>query len=334
MTYTRKMIRSLSVVGLGVLLAACDLPPVDSEQWGYRGTGMASVEDPGTVKKLLKENELPEPVPEIPLIGQKASEAYQNVQVLGDLDVAEFTRLMTAITQWVAPEQGCVYCHNAANFADDSMYTKVVSRRMFQMTWEINRNWTDHVKETGVTCYTCHRGLNVPANIWFEAPPPRTAKNAGWRNGQNGAGNMSVAYSSLPYDPFTPYLLGEDNIRVQALTALPTEPAGSLRSTEGTYGLMMHMSTSLGVNCTFCHNTRAFGNWEQSPPRRVTAWYGIRMARNLNQEYLDPLQPVYPEHRLGALGDAPKANCSTCHQGLNKPLAGQSMLAQYPELNK
>jgi outer membrane protein OmpA-like peptidoglycan-associated protein len=32
------------------------------------------------------------------------------------------------------------------------------------------------------------------------------------------------------------------------------------------------------------------------------------------------------------LGDAPKANCGTCHQGVYKPLFGANMLKDYPEL--
>ena len=83
---------------------------------------------------------------------------------------------------------------------------------------------------------------------------------------------------------------------------------------------MIHMSEGLGVNCTFCHNTRAFSQWKESTPQRVTAWHGIQMVRELNASYLDPLKPTYPANRLGALGDAPKANCTTCHQGVNKPL--------------
>ena len=74
---------------------------------------------------------------------------------------------MTTITQWVSPEQGCNYCHNPANLASDELYTKVVSRRMIQMTQAINSDWSDHVGNAGVNCYTCHRGLNVPEYIWF-----------------------------------------------------------------------------------------------------------------------------------------------------------------------
>jgi len=89
------------------------------------------------------------------------------------------------------------------------------------------------------------------------------------------------------------------------------------------------MSEGLGVNCTFCHNSRSFGSWEESTPQRVTAWHGIQMARNLNKDYLDPLKATYPAKRLGPEGDAPKANCATCHQGLNKPLNGAAMLKDY-----
>ena len=37
-------------------------------------------------------------------------------------------------------------------------------------------------------------------------------------------------------------------------------------------------------------------------------------------------------NRLGVLGDAPKANCATCHQGAYKPLNGAPMVKDYPEL--
>jgi photosynthetic reaction center cytochrome c subunit len=97
---------------------------------------------------------------------------------------------------------------------------------------------------------------------------------------------------------------------------------------------MTHMSTGLGVNCTYCHNTQNFAKWEGGPPQRVTAWHGIRMVRDMNVSYMEPLTPVFPAHRKGDLGDVAKANCATCHQGAYKPLNGQSMLKDYPELAK
>ena len=95
----------------------------------------------------------------------------------------------------------------------------------------------------------------------------------------------------------------------------------------------MHMSDSLGVNCTYCHNTRSFSSWDMSTPQRATSWYGIRMARHLNNEYLAPLTKTFPAQRLGSTGDVAKVNCSTCHQGTFKPLLyGAQMRTDHPEL--
>lgn len=317
-----------------------DRPPIAAEQIGYRGVAMERIDNPREAAMLKALNEVPPPLydltPDELRGAPRAGAVYENLKVLGDLPEPQFTRLMASITEWVAPEQGCEYCHNLENLADDSKYTKIVSRRMIEMTWNINENWGDHVKETGVNCYTCHRGQNVPEYIWFENPGPKSVQGQmGWRNGQN-IGTGSVGSTSLPYDPFTAYLTGDqDNIRVQVQQALPASTGstgGSIQATEGTYSLMVHMSESLGENCTYCHNSRSFGDWEQSPPARTTAWHGIRMARDLNNEYLIPLKDAYPENRLGELGDAPKAYCATCHQGVNKPLYGAPMIEDYPSL--
>jgi photosynthetic reaction center cytochrome c subunit len=94
---------------------------------------------------------------------------------------------------------------------------------------------------------------------------------------------------------------------------------------------MMHMSQSLGVNCTYCHNTQSFQSWEISPPQRATAWYGIRMARDLNNDYLGPLTGAFPANRKGPTGDVAKVGCGTCHQGASKPLNGARMAQHHPE---
>jgi photosynthetic reaction center cytochrome c subunit len=57
------------------------------------------------------------------------------------------------------------------------------------------------------------------------------------------------------------------------------------------------------------------------------------MVRDLNVNYIEPLQPVFPANRLGEMGDPLKANCGTCHQGAYKPLYGAQMLKDYPELS-
>ncbi len=307
-----------------------DAPPIQSDQTGYRGIGMVQVSNPRDNAVMKAATVIPEAPWELDTSGDKAGDIYENLQVLGDLSDDQFNRLMTAITEWVSPEQGCVYCHNEENFADDNIYTKIVSRRMLQMTRKINADWSDHVGETGVTCFTCHRGQPVPANIWFEEPDLATGM-LGDRAGQNAPSDV-VALASLPNDPFTPFIDQASDIRVIGATALPSGNNKSIKQAEWTYGLMMHMSDGLGVNCTYCHNSRSFFAWDQSTPQRTTAWHGIEMAKALNADYLTPLGPEYPASRLGPLGDAPKLNCATCHQGVARPLYGARMAKDYPSL--
>ncbi len=313
-------------------LSGWSRPPVDTIQRGFRGLGMELVYNPRTVAQELEANQVPPSSKPMPATGPTAGQVYKNVQVLGDVSVVEFARLMASITQWVAPKQGCAYCHGAdGNFADDTLYTKVVARRMLQMTRHINSDWHSHVAATGVTCYTCHRGQPVPEAIWFKSPEQEKGM-AGNRAGQN-APAPSVGLTSLPNDPFSRFLdTDQDLIRVVATQALPGTDRHSVKQAESTYGLMMHMSESLGVNCTFCHNTRSFTSWDQSTPQRATAWYGIKMVNDLNRNFLVPLGPEFPSARLGPLGDPPKLNCATCHRGVYKPLFGVSMLTHYPEL--
>ncbi len=307
-------------------------PPIVSVQRGFRGTGMDQLYTPATLTALAAGAKVPHSLPPASPNGIKAGVAYKNVQVLRNLSVGQFTRLMVSITNWVAPKQGCSYCHNVANMAWDGLYTKVVARRMIQMTQNINGNWQSHVQNVGVVCYTCHGGNPVPKNIWFN--DPGTVAAMGVAETQTGMAHptQAINMSSLPYDPFTPYLEHAVNIRVQGDTALPTGNLSTIKQTEWTYSLMVHFAQSLGVNCTYCHNTESFGNWATSSPARVTAWYGIRMVRDVNNNYLDSLHDVFPAYRKGPLGDNAKVNCATCHQGLYKPLYGVSMLKTFPEL--
>ena len=315
--------------------AGWDHPPTESVQRGYRGTGMDLILNPRTeAAKRVATGPIPEePWPlELPTDPEdRADKLYENVQVLGDLGGDQFSRLMQAITNWVSPEQGCAYCHNEENYADDGLYTKVVARRMLQMTRHINADYKSHVAGVGVTCYTCHRGKNVPEYVWFKGVPGDPHGMVGNSAGQNHPDTVA-GLASLPADPFSPFLLDNRSIRVAANTPLPTGDRNSIKRTEWTYSLMIHFSQSLGVNCTYCHNSRAFANWQQSSPQRVIAWHGIDMVRSLNNDYLNPLNAQYPAKRLGPTGDAPKANCATCHQGAYKPLYGAAMAKDYPSL--
>ena len=322
--------RLAALAGL-VLLSGCERPPIESVQHGYRGSGMVQVYNPRILEQREELNRVPVALPAADAEGPKAGAIFKNVKVLGDLSVGQFTRLMTSMTAWVSPQEGCAYCHTA-DFTDDSKYTKVVARRMLEMTRELNTQWPQHVGATGVTCYTCHRGNPVPSAVWFKSnPQPYGANFIGDKAGQNDPAD-SVALASLPNDPFTPFLLEKRSIRVNGPDALPTGNRQSIQQAEWTYGLMTHFSSALGVNCTYCHNSRSFQVWDQNPPQRVTAWQGIRMVRALNLGYLEPLTGTFPPQRKGELGDVAKINCATCHQGSYKPLNGAPMAKDHPEL--
>jgi photosynthetic reaction center cytochrome c subunit len=321
----------LLLAAAALLLVGCERPPMDTVQIGYRGVAMEQVTNPRLAEAEAAKHVSPAALPAVPAEGPRASEVFKNVQVLGNQSVGEFTRTMTAITAWVAPEQGCAYCHAAGeDLSADTLYTKVVARKMLQMTQSINADWKAHVAETGVTCWTCHRGQPVPAAVWF-APEAQAARMTGDKRGQNTPA-ATAAMASLPSDPFSPYLDRDTVIRVTGAKALPGVPGATIAATESTWSLMMHMSKSLGVNCTYCHNSRAFNDWSQSTPQRMTAWHGIRMARQLNVDHMKPLTDTFPAGRKGPTGDVAKVSCGTCHQGANKPLNGASLLKAHPEL--
>ncbi|NVO16878.1 MAG: photosynthetic reaction center cytochrome c subunit [Rhodoplanes sp.] len=330
--FTMRLLAGISAA-LAFLLVfySFEFPPVDSVQRGYRGLAMEEISNPRVDRAKVRANVLPEAAPPTDKAGQKASSVYTNLKVLGDMDANELLRLMTDMTTWVSPEQGCAYCHDENDLAADRPYTKIVSRRMLEMVRYINGSWKTHVVDTGVTCWACHRGQPVPANVWY-ADSPRTAQGAaGNLAGQNVA-SAAGGLTALPVDPFTPFIKDGKEIRVQSGTALPGTSRVSIKQTEWTYSLMMHISKGLGVNCTYCHNSRDFFGWNESTPQRLTAWHGIRLVRDINTQFLEPLTPVFPASRLGPTGDVAKVNCATCHEGVAKPLNGVSMIKDYPVL--
>jgi photosynthetic reaction center cytochrome c subunit len=329
-----------------LLLGGCEIGTKVTEQQGPDGVAIMQVKHKATMKVAA---DVPPPPYELTpdmREGDRAKDIYENVQVLGDVSLDEFNYIMASITEWIAPADqypevgGCNYCHNPENMASDEVYTKVVARKMLQMTRNINANWTPHFANnygqgsegSGVTCWTCHRGNPVPVNNWA-APSP------GKKLGQNSP-LIQTAYASLPYDAFSAYLAGDEPVRVIGKSAYPNDPSGSsIVSTETTYGLMMHQSQALGVNCTFCHNSQNFGKWDDSRAQRQNAWYGTRMVRDINNNYITALGDVWPANgegpfgnRRGPEGDPLKVNCATCHNGLNRPMGGAKMLKDYPAL--
>ena len=311
------------------LLSACHR--TQAVQRGYRGQDSVEMFSESTLTKLDAINKYPKPLRAGKLTGPKAADTYSNVHVLGDLTENQFARTMLSIKAWVAPEAGCNFCHNAPDYTNDDKYTKRVAREMIKMTRHINTDWTQHVGKTGVTCFTCHRGQAVPAKTWFLAPA-KTYSGPFVDKPPVHLPTSAAGNTTLPTYALNDYLLGDDNIRIVGPTALQSGNRHSILQAKDTYALMMVMAESLGVNCTFCHYTAAFYNWDMSTPQRATAWYGIRMVRDLNNSVMVPLTQELPVERLGPSGDVPKIYCATCHQGTNKPLYGAPMLKDYPEL--
>jgi len=222
---------------------------------------------------------------------------------------------------------------------DPEHYQSKVALRMIEMTQNLNENWDVHVgAEAGVTCYTCHRGEPVPSGIWFNITPIND-NMAGWSAVQNQATSLS-SYTSLPSNALEVYLTDYDSevnvhdleSRVAGVPGL-AEDVHTIQKTEMTFSLMNYFANSLGVNCVFCHNSRAFYDPGQVTPQWSTAQLGRQMVIEMNQEYLIPLAEELPEDRLGPIyADAPKAGCMTCHKGVQKPLQGLPMIGDWPEL--
>ena len=326
------------ITGIVVALIAWGLAstlqtlPMASVQLGYRGSGMIEQYNLAASRVNIPLNAPTGEYPAVTPAGKPAAAVYKNIQVLKTVDANDFLRVMAAMSQWVAPQVGCAYCHSVANMASDAIYTKEIARHMLLMTQYINENWKSHVGAAGVTCGTCHRGQGAPRFTWtFQLPPGGLHGYAATATGEN-LPSAAADLSSLPSDPFTPFLLNADPINVQGATALPNGNRVSIEQTNWTYSLMMHFAHSLGVGCNYCHNSRAFSIWDQGTPNRLTAWYGIEMVRDLNNNFMVPITKIFPASRRGPIGDVPKINCETCHQGAYAPYYGAHVVDTYPAL--
>jgi len=305
-------------------------------QTGPRGTAMGVVKfdadrvpDPTIEDYYTEEAYIPEGGEEL------AGDIYENVQVLGDLTDDNFNRLMLAMTQWVSPEEGCAYCHGDGDletYGEDNLYTKIVSRTMIGMTQNINEGYGDHVGPAGVNCYSCHRGQPVPSGVWFNVTPVNE-NVSGWSANQNRVSPVSQS-TSLPSDALEKYLADYNMIRVHDLESrVDNEGTATIQDTERTFSLMNYFSNSLNVNCTFCHNSRAFYELDESTPQLEQSQLAIGMVQEINIDYLPEIEGILPPERLGSIhGDVPKAGCLTCHKGYSKPMNGADMISDWPEL--
>ena len=341
--------KSITKLGVGIVVAA-GLFVVFVPKW----TGVPhAAEEVGFPQEVLfhdaaeraASNVAPKPLPPAPEGGPSAVQAYKNVQVLTDVSAAEFLRIQGALTAWVSPGEGCAFCHAGTDYASDAKPAKAVARKMLQMTRHLNADWSQHVGSAGVTCYTCHRGQPVPASAWFPSSPPEqrrfVAKQDNWQE------NADTVRGFFPDAGYAEYFLGSEPIAVQSNTAEPSHTLSSWPEAKRIYEMMMQMSDGIGVNCGYCHNSRAFASWAESTPYRWVAFDAIRLLRDINRNYLMPVAalipqsrvlttatnlPVLPANQAGALPGNGFVTCATCHQGVTKPLNGANMVHDYPGL--
>ncbi|AHM03483.1 Photosynthetic reaction center cytochrome c subunit [Roseibacterium elongatum DSM 19469] len=326
-----------SAVFVAAMLVTWGQPyATDSMQTGPRGTGMHVAEfvsdleagDPTIAGYFTSE-------PVVPTAdSERAGDVIEGAEpLLADLSVENYNRLIEAMRSWTG----------IPDLLEPGLdnYQTTVARRMIQMTQNINQNWAAHVQanaEVGVTCYSCHRGMPVPNNIWYRVSPVNE-NVAGWSANQNRV-TMASNFTSLPSDYLEHYLIENEegfynDINVHDLASRVQQQPGDplIQQTERTYAFMNYISNSLGVNCTFCHNTRAFYDPGQVTPQWATATLGITMVQEIIAEYLLPLQDVLPEERLGPVyADMPLAACRTCHQYEQQPLNGLNVIRNWPEL--
>ncbi len=329
----------LGVAGVLFLLFVILVPqwrlPGGGTQLGSRASSMIQF---NPTQAEAATNRPPPLSPAVPDDFRPVGAAFKNVSVLTDINAGEFMRLHYAMTGWVSPKQGCGFCHAGTDYASDAKPEKQAARVMFAMTRHINAAWRGHVGAGGVTCYTCHRGQPVPSEIWFQsspsAPKPMIDKQEDWNEAARTVRNF------FPNEGYEEYLLQATPAVGQSRTALPTGGPASAVEVKRLYESMMQMSDGMGVNCGYCHNSRAFADWRQSTPARWTGYSGIQMTRDINRDYLLKIAHLLPESRwlpgnrrvlsLPNKDQGPQrgnglADCATCHHGAPKPLGGAAM---------
>jgi hypothetical protein len=100
-------------------------------------------------------------------VHQKPPMEYTNLKVLKSGD--ELMDIMRTFN--LSLRSDCAFCHTAPDFASDRRPMKAMARRMIQLTEELNTN----LGKGNVTCYTCHRGDQVPKTVHPRFPDLKPA---------------------------------------------------------------------------------------------------------------------------------------------------------------
>ncbi|HMQ29996.1 MAG TPA: photosynthetic reaction center cytochrome c subunit family protein [Chloroflexaceae bacterium] len=288
-----------------------------------------------------------------------------NVQVLAGLSSAE---VWTYMVQYVSGGLGvgCQYCHDLNNFAADTYPQKISARNMLYLVSDVNANFiVDLPNWQGnyVQCATCHN--NAPVNLEAVseqfvksvpdipvvvdpldengAPITDPAAKPEEIRGQVGLQDAVLwyIYNYQVWRPFDP----ADPESGRGSLALTLDGGRTQDQVTINQNVMNLQAWSLGVGCTFCHNSRNFVGYELNTASNLAnPLYGYNKlkAQRMMQltTYLAENWPTYgavpkaeiPPALLGGaspfsyqtLGDGQLYNvpgCYTCHQGANIPRA-------------
>jgi photosynthetic reaction center cytochrome c subunit len=288
-----------------------------------------------------------------------------NVQVLTGMSSAQ---IWTYMQQYVSGGLGvgCQYCHNLENFASDEYPQKIAARNMLRLVNDVNRefmvglpNWRGNY----VQCATCHN--NQPNNlegfgVQFvnSVPPINVTVDPLDANGQAILDpalkpaplqqqidlKNAVLYYIYNYQVWKPYDPSDPESGRGSL-ALTYDGGRTQDQVTINQNVMNYQAWSLGVGCTFCHNSRNFVAYETDPAgdnvlnpvygynklkaqrmMQLTTW----LAANWTQYGAQPKAEIPTDSAAAStlsyqvLGDGQLYNvpgCYTCHQGNSIPLA-------------
>jgi photosynthetic reaction center cytochrome c subunit len=230
----------------------------------------------------------------------------------------------------------------AAAIASKDPQLQAITRAMTDMTQAINTRWRNHVGAGGVTCFTCHRNQAIPPETWFPRAPKETP--AMFARSENWNESAQTVRNFFPDNGWALYFLQNEPIHVQSKTALRSGTVAPQLVAKRVYEFMMQMSDGIGVNCGYCHNSRALADWSQSTPNRWVGYDAIRMTRDIDQhflfnpahwvlqsrEYLKQNTLVIPADRRVAAQAPGLVVCATCHYGHTKPDFGTVAVKNYP----
>lgn len=205
-----------------------------------------------------------------------------NVQVLTGMTTAQ---IWTYMQQYVSGGLGvsCQYCHNTANFASDEFPQKVAARNMLWLVNDINANYIVNLpnwRGNYVQCATCHNnkpnGLEAFSPVFVKSVPPimvtvdpldetgkpitdPAAKPAAIQDPlklQDAV--LYYVYNYQVWKPYDPAVPGTG----RGSLALVYDGGRTQDQVTINQNVMNSLAWGLGTNCTYCHNSRNFPDFE------------------------------------------------------------------------